>query len=195
MRSKSASCCLAVAAFLALCICPSSADEKGGPLVQRGSSDVGFLLVTGPYLGTIDSYEGGLGLKFGRTDLMYRSSLDFYLNGSTESAALVVGFTMEKHFWEGPVSPYWGFAAHAGWRKSGKTLNDWPVSLGVMAGVEVTILDCLALFAEYGISAEVTYETDGDASNGTWDYSIGAGLGNEGRIGIILYIMRAGKRP
>jgi hypothetical protein len=68
-------------------------------------------------------------------------------------------------------------------------------STGAVLGVEVFILEYLSFFAEYSLSYEGSISTSSTSDDGTvtdidpvYDYSIDTGMGNEAKIGIVIYL-------
>lgn len=64
-------------------------------------------------------------------------------------------------------------------------------SLAALAGVEVFILDFLSVFAEYAIGADFTNTKDFQTGQSTFDYLISTGMGNNAKLGIVIYVMRS----
>jgi hypothetical protein len=156
-----------------------------------GRYDLGLVFNTGNILLGPESYLGGFGGKAGFGDLAVRGTFDFVLNGASQSFAVNLGAALEKHFLEGPISPYFGGAVEAGYMRQAATTGVFPLSIGALVGVEVFVFDFLSVFVEYTLAADLTLTTDLATSTTTFDYLIDARMGNDAKLGIVVYLQRA----
>ena len=67
-------------------------------------------------------------------------------------------------------------------------------SLGAIAGVEYFPFEFLSVFAEYAVAADFTITKDLQSSQTTFDYLIDTRMGNDSKLGIVIYLMRAMKK-
>jgi hypothetical protein len=183
------------AVFLA--IVPPSLGAEGGSLIPglspaKGPSDLGVIFNTTDLLFGLESYQAGLGAKIGFGNRCLRGLFDFTVNGSSNSFAMNFGETIEYHLIPGPISPYIGASAGAGYMTQSNITSAMTFSLGAIAGVEVFIFDFLSVFAEYALAADFTYTTDLQSSQSTFDYLIDTRMGNNAKLGIVIYLMRSG---
>lgn len=160
----------------------------------RGPVDLGVIFSSSDLLLSLESYQAGLGAKIGWGSLCLRALLDFTVNGSSESYAANVGATMEYHLLPAPISPYLGAFAGGGYMQQSNITSAVDFSLGAIAGVEVFILDFMSVFAEYAIAADFTSTTDLQTSQNTFDYLISSRMGNNAKLGIVIYFMRSGAK-
>lgn len=164
----------------------------------------GFIFNTSNILLDIESYQAGVGAKV----LLNESSalrilIDGYYTSSSKTFSSAVGLAYESHFRKERVSPYWGGYLEAGFtsQKAEIDSDNWtqnitvPISAGPILGVEFFILEFLSLFAEYnleltGTITSVSTSTAGvvTKSDPDFSYSIDTGIGNEAKLGIIIYL-------
>lgn len=180
-----------------LTIVPPSVGAEGGSLIPslspaKGPCDLGVIFNTSDLLLDLESYQAGLGAKIGWGDLCLRGLFDFTVNGSSQSFALNVGAAFEYHLIPGPISPYVGASAGGGYMTQSNITSAATFSLGALAGVEVFIMDFLSVFAEYALEADFTNTTDLQSSQKTFDYLINTKMGNNAKLGIVIYFMRSG---
>ncbi len=102
-----------------------------------------------------------------------------------------LGVTAEYHLIPGPISPYIGASLGAGYLTQTNVTSVVSFSVGALAGVEVFIADFLSVFAEYTIAANLSSTTDLATSQNTFDYLINTGMGNNAKLGIVIYFMRS----
>jgi hypothetical protein len=179
---------------------PPSVDAEDGGLIQglspmMGQNDLGIVFNTNDLLFGLQSYQAGIGGKIGWGNLYLRGLLDITLNGSSQSFAADIGATGEYHFFSGPISPYVGALAGVGYETQASVASATSFSLGVVAGVEVFLFDFLSLFAEYAIEGDFTVATDLQTSQTTFDYLINTRMGNNAKIGVVIYFMRSRTKP
>jgi len=191
---------LAISIILAVfTLNPPFAGAEGGSLIPnlssaKGSYDLGLIFNTSDLLLGLESYQAGLGAKIGWGNLCLRGLFDFTINGSSKSFALNVGTAGEYHLIPGPISPYVGVSAGGGYMTQSKVISVLSFSLGALAGVEVFILDFLSVFAEYALVADFTNTKDLPSSQNTFDYLINTRMGNNAKLGIVIYFMRSGAK-
>lgn len=156
-----------------------------------GQYDLGLVFNTGNILLGPESYLGGFGAKAGFGELAVRGTFDLVLNGASQSFAVNLGAALEKHFLEGPISPYFGGAVEVGYMRQAATTAVFPLSVGGLVGVEVFVFDFLSVFVEYTLAADLTITTDLASTTTTFDYLIDARMGNDAKLGIVVYLQRA----
>jgi hypothetical protein len=181
---------------LLLFVITASARAEGGSLISstspfEGPYDCGLVFSTHDLLLGLESYQAGIGAKFGWENVSLRGIVDFTLNGSSHSLALNVGAVGEYHFIPGPISPYVGALLGGGYMTQSDVTSTVTFSLGALAGVEVFIWDFLSVFAEYAFQADFSNTTDYMTAQTTFDYLISTGMGSSAKLGIVIYFMRA----
>jgi hypothetical protein len=163
--------------------------------VPQGPRDLGLIFNTSSILLDLESYQGGIGLKFGRDKLSLRSVFDLVLNGASDSFSLNAGAAIQYYLLPGSsVAPYVGGSVGGGYMRQGDALSMVVLSVGAFAGVEVFLFDFLSVFAEYAITGDFTFSTDIPSSQTTFDYLVDTGMGNNSKLGIVIYFMRALKK-
>ncbi len=158
----------------------------------------------------LESYQAGIGVKLRTVDnSAFRFLLDVFYSNSLDTFSSTLGVAYEKHFLPGQVSPYWGGLIQGGylgqtsktdsdnWTKNGSFL----VSSGLVVGVEYYVLENISVFAEYGalfsgtILNTTTSVAGTEAKTGpTFNYSIDTGLGNDAKLGIVIYLDTPAKK-
>ncbi len=176
--------------------------EKPKIFSIEDKNNTGLIFNVNDILMDIESYQGGVGIKhFYKDKTAYRGSLDFSYSDSSSTWVFNLGNSIERHLIEGRVSPYIGVLLDVGFirYKTEIDADNWtkvtaiPWSTGPIFGIEVTIFNYLSLFAEYSmtisytrnitqqsVAGVVTKDSDGD-------FSAEIGIGNESKIGIVLY--------
>ena len=160
------------------------------PAAAIGTSDIGIIFNTSNILFGLDSYQAGIGAKWGWGSLALRTGLDLGLNGTTQTYYATVGLALENHFMTGAISPYYGAFAEVGYNTQPEVITMIPFAVGGIVGVEIYILDFLSVFAEYAISADFAYTMNLGTALNTFDYSVDAKMGNDSMIGVIVYFQR-----
>ena len=196
-----------------LLFCHAFAKEKGdegpGMFSRDNPYKTGIIFNVNDILLDVESYQGGIGLKRYFSDQgAYRAAFNFGYSNSSNSWLVSVGNTVEHHFVTGQISPYIGgfldigYASYkdeidaANWTK----VTSIPLSAGPVLGVEVEIFNVLSLFAEYSIALDFTYTITKESVAGseskdtTTDYGVSTGMGNDAKIGVIIYFNRVFKR-
>jgi hypothetical protein len=186
----------AVVVVLIVFIAPPVGAE-GGSLIPglgpvKGPVDLGIIFNTTDLLLGLQSYQAGLGAKVGWGNFCLRGLFDLTVNGSAKASAVNLGATAEYHIFPGPISPYVGASMGGGYIGEAGVSSSVSFSLSALAGVEVFIADFLSVFAEYELAATFTSTTDLQANQSTFDYLISTGMGNNTKLGIVIYIMRSG---
>lgn len=179
-----------------LVVITTSAAADGGSLIPnlspaKGPNDLGVIFSMNDLLLGLESYQAGLGAKIGWGKFCLRGLFDFTVNGSASAFAMNLGVTAEYHLNPGPISPYIGGSAGGGYMTQSNITSAVSFSIGAVAGVEVFILDFLSVFAEYALVANFTNTTDLQSSQSTFDYLIKTGMGNNAKLGIVIYFMRS----
>jgi hypothetical protein len=171
------------------------AEHRADKLSPRtGPLDVGIIFSTPDILLGLESYQGGVGAKFGSEKMDLRSNLDFQINGASNAFSISVGVTGEYHIIEGPISPYVGVSGQIGYAAQQGVLSMIPASIGAVIGAEIFVLDFLSVFAEYGLSADLSLTSNLQTSQTTFDYLIHTHMGNNSKIGVVLWVMRSGTK-
>jgi hypothetical protein len=160
----------------------------------KGANDIGLIFNAGNILLGPESYQAGLGLKVGWGNIALRGLLDLAVNGSSASFSVNGGAVVEYHLSPPPISPYVGGYAKVGYMQPDAFTSIVPLSTGAIAGVEVFISDFLSVFVEYNLAADFTLTTNLQTAQATFDYLIDTRLGNDSKLGIVLYFMRAGAK-
>ncbi len=160
------------------------------PKVSPDPTDVGIIFSSSDILLDLDNYQGGFGVKIGSGSFYLRGTLDFLLSSASSSFSVNAGATGEYHLAPGPVSPYLGAYAQVGYSLQENVIWTVPLSVGGVAGVEVSILDFISVFAEYCLAADFTFTTDLETSKTTFDYLVDTRLGNGSKLGIVVYLTR-----
>ena len=181
-------------ATVAICADAQASDRTPKLSPIPGPTDVGIIFSTSNILLDLESYQGGLGAKIGWGNLGLRGAFDIVFNSGSSSFSVNAGATGEYHLAPRPISPYVGGYAQIGYSRQGSLLSTVPFSVGAVAGVEVTIFDFLSVFAEYCFALDFTVTTDLQTSQTTFDYLIDTRMGNSAKLGIVVYVMRAGAR-
>jgi hypothetical protein len=184
---------------LSLLMIPVLAEAQGAAAERKlapaqGSFDFGLIFNTDNILLGMESYQAGIGAKASSGNLAFRGAFDFILNGAAQSFSLTTGIALEYHLNSEFISPYIGAFADAGYMKQGDLIAAFPFSLGLLAGVEVFVFDFLSVFVEYGFAADCVLTTDLATTQSTFDYTIDTGMGNDKKIGIVVYLQRGGSK-
>ncbi len=164
----------------------------------------GLIFNTSNILLDISGYQSGVGLKLKAEDYALRTLLRLSYESADDVFESELGFTYEKPFFKGKVSPYWGVELKGGYSldKDEVTSDNWTSdsvitgSLSALFGTELYIFDFLSFFAEYSIGGSLSRATytsvvSGNKSDTTnLNYYLGTGLGNSASIGVIIYLER-----
>jgi len=187
---------------------------------ERGNKEPGIFSRENPYktgiifnvddiLLDVESYQGGIGLKrYFKDQGAYRVALDFEYSNSFDSLLVSLGNTLEYHIITGRISPYIGgyfdigYARYKDETDSDNWTKSWsiPLSTGPVFGVEIEVFNVLSLFAEYSLAFDLTYTTTttsiagSETTDSTTNYSVDTGLGNDSKIGIVIYFNRVYKK-
>jgi hypothetical protein len=158
----------------------------------------------------LESYQGGIGVKI-RTgeNSALRGLLDVYYSNSSNTFSTALGVAYERHFKPGKFSPYWGGMIQAGYTTLTSKIDadNWtkndsiPISGGILFGAEVFVFENISIFAEYGacltgIIKSTTVSVTGTVTSGdpSFDLNFDTGLGNDAKLGIILYLNNPPKK-
>ncbi len=147
-------------------------------------------------------YGGGVGLKVGQGSEYFRFLLNLFLNTASNGFSAGLGTTYEHHLSPGPLSPYWGLTGFLGLetqRDQTDSLNyisltDVPISAAGLFGVEIFVTDHVSLFFEYAVALELTISHTAMAVAGavsrstSADIKLDAGLGNQSKLGLAIYL-------
>ena len=183
--------------------------KEPGAFSRQNPYKTGIVFNTTDILLDVESYQGGIGLKrFFKDTWAYRASFGFGYSNTEDSWQISYGSTFEYHFTTGRISPYTGFyfdVGYASYRDETDSVN-WtkvwsiPISTGPIIGVEVEIFNILSLFVEYSIALDIVYTSTTNSDGGfetkesSTHYGVNAGMGNDSKIGIVIYFNREFKR-
>ncbi len=172
-----------------LCVSTLAYSEK---LVDERIPPVGIIFNVGDILQGIDSYQGGIGIKYKRNEkISWRFLLDFYYDSAAYLTSVNTGIAYEKHFYDTRISPYIGGELKPGiiyYKPENSTNSETtiPLKLNGIFGVEIYLTEFLSLFAEYSLGAQYTFTNPEVGSNNS-RLIIESGLGNSGKIGVTVY--------
>ena len=168
----------------------------------------GFIFSTSNLLFDVDAYMGGFGGKLLYPDYALRVMANVgYRTSPSERLDLAAGLIYQKPlFPRARVTPYYGVGTELGfsydyWKTDSDNWTEtrtFIASVGGILGVEVFILDFLSVFAEYKLSAGLSWagvsqETAGvGTSDSKINYEIATGLGNRSMIGVVVYLKPSG---
>ena len=155
---------------------------------RAGVDRIGVVFNAPSILLEIDRYQkAGVGLKSVWGQRALRSVVGIEATGS-DSFRGTLGTTFEYHPVAGRASPYLGGSLVLSYEKEDVGDTEWTefgVSIGPVLGVEFTLVEGAAVFAEYTLSFDGVRTGSGDDQ--TWNYLFGTRLGNQGSIGIVVY--------
>ena len=179
-----------------------AADESEPQPPSESVWTPGLVFATDSILLDLFPFNGGIGMTLRSEDTAIRGSLGVFGSNNRSTTTLAAGVWYVNYLWTERVSPYWtAFARTDILSQTEKTdddnwTRDFSLSLGagVSLGVEFFLLDFLALFAEYSLSAGATGQrdvvgVDGEVTKGEfeWRYTAGTNLAHGGAIGVIVY--------
>ena len=185
------------------------AQYKHGMFSKQNPYKTGIIFNVNDILLDVESYQGGIGLKrYFNDSWAYRAAFDFGYSNSSDSWLISVGNTFEYHFISGRISPYVGgyfdigYASYKDETDSENWTKVWsiPISTGPLLGIEFEIFNVLSLFVEYSIAFDLIYTSTItsvagiETKDSTTGYGINTGMGNESKIGIVIYFNRKFKR-
>jgi hypothetical protein len=192
---------IALACILAFCLGPAALHAQSKPpeptqklALPQGPYDIGVIFNTSNILLGLESYQAGLGAKIGRGDMAIRGVLDIVLNGSSGSFSAKAGAAYQYYPTPGTIRPYLGGSLALGFMHQRDVISMGTLSIAPIAGIELFPLDFLSVFAEYAVTLDLSLSKDLTTSLTSFDYLLDTGLGNNSRIGIVIYLMRAGKK-
>ena len=184
-------------------------EREPGMFSKENPYKTGIIFNVSSILLEAESYQGGIGIKrYFKEDWAYRAAIDFGYSSSSNSWLVSFGNTFEYHVSSGNISPYVGFFFDIGYAtyKDETDSQNWtkvwsvPFSTGPLLGVEIKIFNVLSLFVEYGIAFDLVYTSTTNSVNGietdesTQSYGVNTGMGNDSKIGIVIYFNREFKR-
>jgi len=166
----------------------------------------GLIFNTSNILLDLSAYQTGVGIMLWKSDHSLRTLFHMGYESGNEIFDTKLGIAYIKPVFQGRIVPYWGAELKGGYNIDTDQLNNeniqkTTVLTGGLAGIlgtEVYILDFLSAFAEYNLGiffsrSTVEQDTEGfEAQPATTNYRIGTELGNEGSIGVVVYLE---KRP
>lgn len=169
---------------------PAEPTKEASKPSQQASNDLG--LVFNATLTPLDlqAYQAGVGFKMGIADIDLRGLVDVVLSSASDSFSLKLGVTAEYHLTPEPYSFYLGGSCTAGFMLQTGSYSSFIASLGAVAGVEYFPLKFLSVFAEYALAVDLTWTTNLSTSETTFDYLVDTRMGNESKIGIVIYFQR-----
>jgi hypothetical protein len=164
--------------------------------------DIGLLYSASNLLLDLQSYEGGVGILFQPPKQDIRLSADILYTSNSDSFEAGFGLAFLYPLLESRVQPYWGGIFHLDivTTKTG-TDTDWtrttniPAKLSLLFGTEFFLLPHVSVFAEYQLGINVDTMITSSSSGGVvgdpsadLSFEIGSGLGNNGMLGITIYL-------
>lgn len=175
-------------------------EEQNGAGRWRNPDRMGVIFSTPSILLEIEEYQNaGIGAKAFWGDLAFRGLLGFRLSSDDNPFSMNFGTAVEYHFMPGRISPYFGGALQMEYQRRDDHIVDrvFRLDIGPLFGVEFAPIEMLSLFAEYSLAFSAAYSRARVAgtTTETWNYELATGLGNQGRIGIIVYFLDRRDRP
>ncbi|MBB6479270.1 hypothetical protein [Spirochaeta isovalerica] len=169
---------------------------------EKKINHIGFIFSTETLLIDLDDYNGGIGIKLVLPSINFRIMGDFGYSKSSEVISGDLGIAIEKKVRNGRITPYWGGGLQAGiiHEKAETNEDNWeklltvPLEANAFLGVEVFLLEFISFFAEYEVSAGISYVKNSLSTYGvieevsSWNWDIQTGIGNSGRLGIVIYL-------
>ena len=190
-----------VAIFVLLPVIGLFAQDAGEQ--EKKPMNAGLIFNLNESLFGFESYQGGLGLKLGRNNVDVRLLVDLFYSNSINSFSGDFGLGLEYHLKKASISPYLGFSAGLGYSSQKEEVDeDYTLIKNVavygtpLFGVEIFLLDFLSVFVEYGMKFEHNKTTteqktaDETTSEEIKSLVIDSGLGNNAKIGIVVYFSR-----
>ncbi len=176
-------------------------EEKSIP--DKGT--LGFIFNAENLLLDIESYQGGVGMKYRFNEVSsLRTLIDIYYSNNFNTFSSIAGITYENHFLNvSRLSPYWGFSINGGYITQSTItdeinyviLSEIPFGAEALFGIEIFFNSFISAFAEYSLSASFIYSSsetvvDGESTISDPEYQtvIDTGIGNNTSIGITIYI-------
>lgn len=145
----------------------------------------------------LENYQGGIGVKFQREEVGHRLHGDFFVGLSSNIIDVGLGYARERHLASGIAQPYVGFTARTQLvlrvtnPDSGLLIDaSLPIAAGPILGVELRPAEFLGIFAEYELVGSISVDVTGiggESSQSDFDFFIDAAMGNQGRIGVVVY--------
>jgi hypothetical protein len=187
---------IVVLTFLFVATAPIAAQDAkpaatAEPARSRTLDDAGLIFNIDGALLDLGAYQAGIGMKLGWDLLRLRLLLDVVASSASNSFAVKLGTTLERHLTPDPLSLYLGGSAGAGYVLQGGNYSSLVFTVDAVAGVEFFPLEFLSLFVEYALAADFTLTTDFSSSTTTFDYLVDTRMGNGSTIGIVVYFRRS----
>lgn len=155
----------------------------------------GIIFNTSNLLLDIDEYQSGVGLKLRSESYSVRALLKLRYESGNNTFESNFGLALEKPFFSGMISPYWGISIAGGFEQNDFSTQERTTitgDLSALFGTEVYIFDFLSVFAEYKLGTTIsrvkTVNKTTDESSANLNYQIGSELGNNGSIGVVIYL-------
>lgn len=169
--------------------------------------DLGIILNTDSLLLDYESYQGGVGAKLNDGPFAYRLTSDLYFSTVSDSRVITLGLGVEYHFSNTRLSPYAGgyVLGSSAKARDEATSQDWTetrtfdLGFGGILGAELYVTRFLSLFAEYDLGLTYSTVTIEESFGGrqskaqTADWTLDLGVGNESKIGIVIYLYQGRK--
>ena len=179
------------------------AQDEAGEEVQPVP---GFIFNTPNLLMDISAYQGGFGGKLRFPNYAIRGLISAAYQSTNSQLETGIGIAYERPFFPGRVTPFWGLVADvvfSGERVELDAENYTQTRVlagaaGFVLGIEVLIFDFLSVFGEYQLSLDVSRTSVEQAvaatvtEDSSTNFFAGAGLGNEGAIGLVIYLRPLG---
>ena len=166
-------------------------------------------LAGGPFLPTFEEYQGGIGAKYYFTEkLAYKGLLSYQYINNSRSTSIALGNSVEYHLFDSRLSPYTGGVLNLEYVKSRSEVDElnWTeykvttLTLGPVFGLEYVACDFLSFFVEYEILLKFISDRSRTSSGGVItetggnDFRVQSGLGNDAKIGMIIYFTRIARK-
>jgi len=200
------------------CLCFVLLAILGTPLLfaQQGSighgrtpiyseRDLGILFSTNDVFFDLEGYQQGVGVKIGFDKWKLRGMVDILVNNGLDPFSISLGGVLERHILPGPLSVYAGPSLETGITVSTDETDadNWTqaialplLNFGGVFGIEVFVFDFLSVVVEYQATLALGLNIDRISTAGLvsstreFTYKFDVGLGNNGKFGIVFYLMR-----
>lgn len=160
---------------------------------------IGLVFNVGNVLEGIESYQGGIGIKYIKDKTHWRFLYDIYYDYGSELFSNTFGVAQEYHTRTDKISPFLGWAINSGFnyikytQYSSTKITEItiPIQLSGLFGIEWYLNEFISLSAEYTIGVKysfTTYNSSATENEIKNSLVINTGLGNSGKIGLTIYL-------
>ena len=179
-----------IAAFLVLTSTVYAEEQQ-----RKEVPPIGIIFNIGNVLEGVESYQGGIGVKYWDGDRSWRFLLDLLYNHEASLFSSSLGVAREYHIYPSRLSPYYGWSVHTGCIYKEDEAYDrteivLPFNASAIFGIEWFLNDYISLFAEYALGMEYSFTSVKSSVLGNEQNSsfiINTGLGNQQKIGLTIY--------